>query len=133
MRKALLLIITLLGFTATHAEDYAYLTIVGQDGSKTSLTAVGLSITFSDGNLVATNAYTDESKTIALSHLASMNFSNSDETTGIGNIQADGDVNIGNADIIYTLQGQQLPSGTILAKGLYILKKGDVTRKAQVR
>lgn len=116
-----------------YAEDYAYLTIVEQDGTKTSLTAVGLSIKFTDGNLTVNNAYTDESKTIALSNLVSMNFSNSDETTGISDILTNGNVGIDGADAIYTLQGQRIPEGKQLPKGVYIIKKGNVTQKLQVR
>ena len=80
MKKSLLLFITLLGMATVQAEDYNYLTIVCIDGTKTSLTAVGLSISFSDTQLTATNAYTDETTTIALTDLASMKFSNTDET-----------------------------------------------------
>lgn len=114
-----------------HAADYTYLTIVEQDGTKTSLTAVGLTITFNDGNLVATNSTTSESKTISLSNLASMNFSTSNETTtGIKSISID----IQDSDaVIYNLSGQQIPSGSSLSKGIYIIKKGSVTRKIQVK
>ena len=115
----------------THAAEYTYLTIVEQDGTKTSLTAVGLTITFSDGNLIATNSTTSESKTVSLSNLASMNFSTSNETTtGIQNISID----IQDTDTyIYDLSGRQIPSGTSLTKGIYIIRKGSVTRKIQVK
>ena len=116
-----------------HAEDYYYLTIVETDGTKTSLTAVGLSLTFSSDKLTASNAYTDESKTILLSHLASMNFSNNDETTGIRSIQADTAFSIDEADAVYTLQGQKLPIGATLQKGVYLIRKGTITHKLQVR
>ena len=77
MRKALLLImIVLFGMATAHAEEYTYLTIVEQDGTKTSMTAVGLSLSFNGENLTASNAYTGESKVIALTNLVSMNFSN---------------------------------------------------------
>ena len=112
-----------------HAEDYYYLTIVETDGTKTSLTAVGLSLNFGSDS----NAYTDESKTIALSHLASMNFSNNDETTGIRSIQTDGSISIDDADAIYTLQGQKMPAGATPQKGMYLVRKGNVTQKLQVR
>ncbi len=115
----------------THAAEYTYLTIVEQDGTKTSLTAVGLTITFSDGNLVATNTTTSESKTVSLSNLASMNFSTSNETTtGIQDISID----IQDTDTyIYDLSGRQIPSGTSLTKGIYIIRKGSVTRKIQIK
>ena len=129
MRSVLLLLFTFLGLAVVRAEDYAYLTIVGADGGKTSLTAVGLTLSFSDDNLVARNAYTDESLTLPLSSLASMNFSNSDETTGIAPVHA---VTSGD-DAVYTIQGLRLPVGTPLKKGIYIVRKGSTTQKVQVR
>lgn len=131
MRKLIIGFILAAISITTHAADYTYLTIVEQDGTKTSLTAVGLTITFSDGNLVATNSTTSESKTISLSNLASMNFSTANETTtGIQNVSID----IDNADtFIYDLSGRQIPSGASLTKGIYIIKKGSVTRKIQVK
>ena len=116
-----------------HAEDYYYLTIVETDGTKTSLTAVGLSLTFSSDELTVTNAYTDESKAIALSHLASMNFSNNDETTAVRSIQTDAASSIDEADAVFTLQGQKLPASTSLQKGVYLIRKGTKTQKLQVR
>jgi hypothetical protein len=129
MRSVLLLLFTFLGLAVIRAEDYAYLTIVGADGGKTSLTAVGLTLSFSDDNLVARNAYTDESLTLPLSSLASMNFSNDDETTGITSVHA---VTSGD-DAVYTIQGLRLPVGTPLKKGIYIVRKGSTTQKVQVR
>lgn len=116
-----------------HAEDYYYLTIVETDGTKTSLTAVGLSLNFSSDKLTASNAYTDESKTIMLSHLASMNFSNNDETTGIRSIQTEESISIEDADAVFTLQGQKLPASAPLKKGVYLVRKGTITQKLQVR
>ena len=133
MRKVLLLIIVLFGMATVHAEDYYYLTIVETDGTKTSLTAVGLSLTFGNDELTATNAYTDESKTIALSRLATMNFSNNDETTAIRSIQTEESISIKDADAVYTLQGQKLPIGATLPRGVYLIKKGTTTQKLQVR
>ncbi len=131
MRKLIIGFILAAISITTHAADYTYLTIVEQDGTKTSLTAVGLTITFSDGNLVATNSTTSESKTISLSNLASMNFSTANETTtGIQNVSID----IDDADtFIYDLSGRQIPSVGSLTKGIYIIKKGSVTRKIQVK
>ena len=133
MRKVLLLITVLFGMATAHAEEYYYLTIVETDGTKTSLTAVGLSLTFGSDELTVSNAYTDESKTIALSHLASMNFSNNDETSGIRSIQADATFSIDEADAVYTLQGQKLPASTPRQKGMYLIRKGTTTKKLQVR
>ena len=95
------------------------------------LTAVGLSISFSDTQLTATNAYTDETTTIALTDLASMKFSNTDETTGIHTIHANETNDKKNA--IYNLQGEQLPVNATLPKGIYIIKKENETQKVIVK
>ena len=121
--------IVLFGMATAHAEEYTYLTIVEQDGTKTSMTAVGLSLSFNGENLTASNAYTGESKVIALTNLVSMNFSNADETTGLQSLRAD----LPGDDAVYTLQGQQLSSGRQLPKGIYIIRRGNVTQKLQVR
>jgi hypothetical protein len=131
MKKSLLLFITLLGIATMQAEDYKYLTIVGIDGTKTSLTAVGLSISFSDTQLTAKNAYTDETTTIALTNLASMNFSNTNETTGIHTIHANETDE--KSDAVYNLQGEQMPDNTTFSKGIYIIKKGNETQKIIVK
>lgn len=115
------------------AADYDYLTIVETDGTRTSLTAVGLTITFSDGSLVATNANTSETKTVSLTNLASLNFSTTNETTtGISSIEAEG-FNLGEAEAVYDLSGRQIPEGTSLTRGIYIIKKGGITRKIQIK
>ena len=131
MKKLIIGFILAVVSISVHAADYTYLTLVEQDGTKTSLTAAGLTITFSDGNLVATNSTTSESKTISLSNLASMNFSTSNETTtGIQSISID---ILDTETVIYDLSGRQIPSGSSLSKGLYVIKKGSVTRKIQVK
>lgn len=128
MRTTLLLLVSLLGFTALHAEEYEYLTLVELDGTKTSMTAVGLTLSFGEGSLTACNAYTDETKTLSLGSLASLNFSGSDETTAIHAVQAEGGV-----EAVYTLQGRQLPVGTPLKKGIYIIRRGSTIQKVNVR
>ena len=129
MKRYFLIMIVLFGIAVAHAEEYTYLTIVEQDGTKTSMTAVGLSLSFSGENLTASNAYTGESKVISLANLVSMHFTNADETTGLQSLRAD----LPSADAVYTLQGQQQPSDKPLPKGIYIIRKGNVTQKLQVR
>lgn len=132
-KKVLLITLAMAAVLSTHAADYTYLTLVEQDGTKTSLTAIGLTITFSDGNLVATNSITSESKTIPLSNFVSMNFSNNNESaTGINTIESES-FSISDADAIYDLAGRQISSYAPLAKGIYIIKKGSVTRKIQIK
>ena len=131
MRKTLLLImIVLFGMATAHAQEYTYLTIVEQDGTKTSMTAVGLSLSFNGESLTVANAYTGESKVIALNSLVSMHFSNADETTGIETMD-NGQWIMDN--YVYDLQGQQVPKGRRLVKGIYIIRKGNENRKLLVR
>ena len=132
MKKVFLISLAMAAAFSTKAADYTYLTLVEQDGTKTSLTAVGLTITFSNGNLVATNADTSETKTIALSDLVSMNFSNSNETTGINSIEAE-DFSLNEADAVYDLKGRRIPSNTSLSNTIYIIKKDSITQTIQER
>lgn len=133
MKKWLTSLLAVAAMQSIQAADYDYLTIVETDGTRTSLTAVGLTITFSDGSLVATNANTSETKTVSLTNLASLNFSTTNETTtGISSIEAEG-FNLGEAEAIYDLSGRQIPEGTSLTRGIYIIKKGGITRKIQIK
>lgn len=133
MKKWLTSLLAVAAMQSIQAADYDYLTIVETDGTRTSLTAVGLTITFSDGSLVATNANTSETKTVSLTNLASLNFSTTNETTtGISSIEAES-FNLGEAEAVYDLSGRQIPEGTSLTRGIYIIKKGGITRKIQIK
>jgi len=133
MKKVLMTFVAIAAVNIALADSYTYLTLVEQDGTKTSLTAVGLTITFADGNLVATNETTSESKTIALSSLASLNFSTTQETTtGINTLEKE-DFSLSEADAIYDLNGRQIPVGNSLPKGIYIIKKDNATHKIHIR
>jgi hypothetical protein len=133
MKKKVMTILLLSTTLLVHAGDYDYLTIESSDGSKTSLTAVGLTITFSDGKLVATNG--SESATLSLSALSKMRFAdtNNSTETAISSIDTTDDgFDIDDADAIYDLSGRQVPP-TSVKKGIYIIKKGQETRKIQVK
>lgn len=112
--------------SAAQADDYAYLNILKSDGTGITLPANGTTITFADGYLVA------GSEKIALSELSVMRFSNWD--TAINSVETDAETpDISEADAIYDLNGRQIPSGTQLKKGVYIVKKGNTTQKVQIR
>jgi hypothetical protein len=132
MRKKAIITLFLGSVLTAMAEDYTYLTIESADGSKASLTAVGLQIKFKDGNLVATNG--TESTTIALSALSAMRFTATDEsgTAGITSNVTDDDFSINDADVIYDLQGRRIASNQI-KKGIYIIQKDNQTKKIQVK
>ena len=124
MILTLLSVITL----ATRAADYNYLVFTLNDGSEQAIVATNLSITFTDGNLVATTA--DETlATIPLTTLQKMQFSESN-TTAISALPLDGQDDI---KAIYDLQGRMMPLNTQLPKGTYIVKTSSRTIKVFVK
>lgn len=134
MRLNTLLAIILSGTVAAHAADYQYLNIEKTDGTAQSLTAVGLSIYFEDGRLVATNG--SETATFALTDISSMFFSNSKDVTAIADISSvtdDGEATV------YDLTGRQVAEGRMqdvkmqLHKGIYIVKLNSNSLKVQVK
>ena len=125
-----LMILTLLSVVtlATRAADYNYLVFTLNDGSEQAIVATNLSITFTDGNLVATTA--DETlATIPLTTLQKMQFSESN-TTAISALPLDGQDDI---KAIYDLQGRMMPLNTQLPKGTYIVKTSSRTIKVFVK
>ena len=133
MKKKVMTILLLSTTLLVHAGDYDYLTIESSNGNKTSLTAVGLTIAFSNGKFVATNG--SESATLSLSTLSKMRFTdtNNSTETALNSIDSTDDgFGIDDADAIYDLSGRQVPP-TSVKKGIYIIKKGQETRKIQVK
>ena len=114
-------------FQGVRAADYNYLVFTTNDGSEQAIVATGLSITFTDGNLVAATA-SETLATIPLATLQKMQFSES--TTGISDLPTDGDDDI---KAIYDLQGRMMPLDTQLPKGTYIVKTSRRTIKVHVK
>lgn len=103
MRKIVLsVVIALFGLLSVQASDYTKLTFQQVDGTKQSVDLQSLVITFSDGQLLATNENGDQS--FALRNLAKMYFSTS---SIIGDVNRDGSVNISDVICIinYILNG----------------------------
>ena len=125
-----LMILTLLSVItlATRAADYNYLVFTLNDGSEQAIVATNLSITFTDGNLVATTA-NETLATIPLATLQKMQFSESN-TTAISALPLDGQDDI---KAIYDLQGRMMPLNTQLPKGTYIVKTSSRTIKVFVK
>ena len=113
------------------ADNYNYLTIQKQDGSEQSFTALGLTITFSNGNLMATQ--NGETATLALSNLNKMFFSQ--EPTGIKVIENEPVSNPTQEGrvCVYDLQGRKIETGSqnleALPKGVYIVNGKKVIVK----
>lgn len=103
MRKIVLsVVIALFGLLSVQASNYTKLTFQQVDGTKQSVDLQSLVITFSDGQLLATNEKGDQSFT--LRNLAKMYFSTS---SIIGDVNRDGFVNISDVTCIinYILNG----------------------------
>ena len=133
MKRNLLTALILTGtLTAAQATDYQYLTLEKTDGSTQTLTATGLTLTYNNGKLTATNG--SEQATIALTELKRMYFTNEQTTTtAIESVEATADDWNDAETEIYDLSGRRLPQGMKPAKGLYIFKKGNTTTKKYVR
>ena len=78
MRKLIALCFALCFFSLVKADNYNYLILEKTDGSNVTLATKGLSMSFSDGNLVA-----NDGTVVALTQLAKMYFS---ETSAIHDI-----------------------------------------------
>ena len=103
MKKSILsVVIALFGLLSLQASNYTKLTFQQIDGTKQSVDLQSLVITFSDGQLLATNANGDQS--FALRNLTKMYFSTS---SIIGDVNRDGSVNISDVICIinYILNG----------------------------
>lgn len=135
MRKVLIMaLLTLAGWQA-HADDYAYLTFQKTDGTATSLTAAGLTMTFSGSQVTVTSG--DEMATFEVSELGKMFFGNEKIETGIDLSELSGTLAL---VTVYTAAGVFV--GTFaadvdwqsrLSSGMYIVKGKDSVRKVVVR
>lgn len=115
-------------FQGVRAADYNYLVFTTNDGSEQAIVATGLSITFTDGNLVAATA-NETLASIPLASLQKMHFSETG-TTGISALPFGGNDDI---KAIYDLQGRMMPLDTQLPKGTYIVKTSSRTIKVTVK
>ena len=123
MRKFLLLLMTVIGSMAVHAEDYSYLTFETTDGAKVSVSASALTITISGTTMTAGN------QSFTLSNLSKMYFSVSDLTTDIEKISvADWD----EITEIYDLKGRKL-SKDQAQSGVYVVRSKNGTYKIVVK
>ena len=135
MKKATIITAILAAGTLTaQAADYQYLTIEKNDGTQQSLTAVGLTISYSATAMTATNG--SETTTIALSELNRMYFSNTKDATAISDISS---LQQDEEATIYDLSGRQIAEGRLstvkplLRKGVYLVKQQGKTIKIQVK
>ena len=117
-------------FTAS-ADDFQFLTVQQSDGVEQSFTATGLTITFSQGNMVLNENGT--TTTISLADLSKMFFTN--EATGIKNLPNEGEESLA----VYDLSGRKVMdvansqlrnlSTSQLPKGIYIVNGKKIVVK----
>lgn len=132
MKKTIIL--TLLGALTlgAPAADYQYLVFTTTDGTQ-AVAASDLTLTISDGNLVASSGTTTLA-TIPLASLTAMEFSN-DGTTGIEALEgiSRGTCSLSNATEVYDLNGRRMASADSLPAGVYIMKIDGRTLKVAVK
>lgn len=121
--------------TLAHADNkYGYLTFQNSDGTTVSMPVGSLTMTFSDGKLIATNGTV--TKELTLEDLGNMYFS-TDNVTGIKDVSitdADGEVEA------FSMQGVSLGKFASLTSlkdklpsGVYVVKSKGKTQKTTIR
>ena len=124
MKKVLLTCLILCaGLTATHAEEYPYLTFELTDGTKASIPTASLTLTINGTTL------TTGSQSFTLTNLSKMYFSTTNMSTGIETITT---ATIDDATAIYDLQGHKVTKEQ-MKKGVYIIKTKEKTYKIAVK
>lgn len=133
MKKKVLIIIAAAVSIGTSAETYNYLTFSETSGAETSVSVSGLSIAYSNGNMIATNS--SGTTTIALTSLSKMYFS---ETSTVG--IAINSVSETQPVTVYSVSGERLGTYTDVAalkealrQGVYVIEANGETSKILVK
>ena len=134
MKKFLAIVAALLMALSMQAYDYPYLSFQTSEGTVQSVSVNELIITFSNGQLVITNA--DGSQTISLTDLSYMFFSKETNTTGVTRIE-----DVSNQAVeVFTLNGLAIGRFESLQRakaelkpGLYLVKSNGKTQKVVIR
>ena len=128
MKKLLFTTLITLGTLQAQAYDYPYLVFQNTEGTTTVIAVESLSITISDGQLVATNA--DGTQSFALTDLSKMYFSATDETAeGIEGVNA---ATLDEVTDIYDLQGRKVADKQ-MNSGIYVMKTKKGIFKVSVK
>ena len=125
LKTILLTAILVISFATIKAEDYKFFTIEKTDGTSQTMTAIGLTINYTDGYLVAQNG--NETTKILLSDLKRMYFTN--EAAAISDIT---DEKASNNET-YDMQGRRITDKPLMNRGIYIIKKDGKTQKVFVK
>ena len=125
LKAILLTVMLVMGITSTHAEDYKFFTIEKTDGTKQTMTAIGLTMNYENGYLVVHHDNTTTK--ILQTELKRMYFTN--ETAAIDNIESDKS----SGNVTYDMQGRRIDRTQIMNRGVYIIKKDGKTQKVFVK
>lgn len=130
MKRFMILSVLVVTAAFARATDYKYLVLQQTDGTVIPLSADGLRLTFSDGNLVASDG-----TTVSLTSLSMMCFS--EDATAIETISNGNDVS---AVDVYTVSGVLVgryesisAAQQALRSGLYVMKNNGGTQKIAVK
>lgn len=130
MKKIILITMLAILTTGMRAAQYDYLVFTLTDGTTKTVAASNLTISFSDGNLIATSG-SETLATLSLAQLTQMEFS-TDDPTGITTLSTN-TLTTDEATAIYDMNGRQIPTGTSLKNGMYIVKTKSRTVKVYIR
>ena len=153
--KKVFFLFALAWFTATtiKAEDYGYIVFQQSSGTEQSVDAMGLKITFLNGQLIATPK-TGDPLSLSLADMAAMRFS-VNGATAIRGISAAAGVSVNDGSIVVSLGANSwakvfTPSGVAVAQfstadtgrtfatralqgGVYIVKTNNTTTKILIK
>jgi len=130
MRNFLLAIMLVIA-VAAKADSYTHLVVEGNDGTTTSFALSGLTITFSDGNFVASTG-----TTLTLADLAKMYFRGETNAIDLTTTNADAQVKVYNPGgqlVSETTQAKLAEQLSTLPKGIYLINNGETTKKVMVK
>ena len=133
MKKLALATLLTMGSLQAQAYEYPYLVFQNTEGSTIVMAVESLTITISDGKLIATN--TDGTQNILLTDLSKMFFTQTADLSGISNAETENE-----AVEVFTTGGLSLgkfqdinTAKTSLKPGLYIMKGKSKTTKIAVK
>ena len=155
MKKILICILTAALSAPMSADDWSYFILENTDGTIVQLTAIGTELTFEGTNIVATNAATGQTATIALADLSLMYFSDHNITTSIAGTETKASIGVhagritvsapaGSHVTVYTTAGAVVADTTVgtdgataishtLPRGIYLVKINETATKISVR
>lgn len=132
MKKTILMtMFCILSNLTMQAAEYQYLVFTMSDNTTTAITASNLTISFSNGSLIATSG-SSTLATLTLADIQKMEFSNEGSATGIQTISANSLIS-DKSTIVYDLNGRQVSMRNPLPRGLYIVKNSKGSFKLQVK